>query len=203
MKLYNLNSNISFSKRLVANCSVLNNKGHKENCNIYQLEKGVDKDYIVSANNFSEWSGSNYAYLLAMALQPDSKIRLGDVYAMETKNGEFLGFSQVFDDEIKNEDELFIGFLETVPTSTKMRRFSNQKYKYVGETMLAFLTKIAHNQGKTKITASPTLESRKFYTKKCLFDKKSFYGISLPFSNFEKLCKQNFFHTGSEIDLLY
>lgn len=202
MKITNSISNISFEKRLISNCSVLNKKGNKEACRIYQLEKGIDKNYIVSANNFFDWAGSNYLYLLSMALQPESKIRLGDVYAIETKNGDFLGFSQVFDDEIKNQDELFIGFLETVPTSTKIRRRFNQEYRYVGETMISFLTKIAQQQGKKSITASPISEAKKFYTKKCFFDKKSLYGVSLPHKNFSKLCEQNKNHTNSEIEIL-
>ena len=202
MKISNANTQISFSKQLVAQCCVLNNKGEQEPCSIYQLEKNIDKDYIVKSNNFFDWAGSNYLYLLSMALQPDSKIRLGDVYAIETKNSDFLGFCQIFDDEIKNQDELFIGFLETVPTATQKPRKFNQKYKYVGETMLAFLTKIAQKENKSSITASPILEAKKFYTRKCFFDKKSFYGVSLPSKNFNKLCEQNKSHTNSDIEIL-
>ena len=202
MQITSSKLNTSFCKRLIANCCVIDKRGTQQSCSIFQLEKGIDKDYILKSNNFFVWSGSKYVYLLSMALQPESKIRLGDVYAMETQAGDFLGFSQVFDDEIKNHDELFIGFLETVPTATKKCRKINQKYKYVGETMLAFLTKIAEKQNKKSITASPTTESKRFYTKKCFFDKKSFYGVSLPFQNFEKLCSQNELHTASKIELL-
>ena len=57
-------------------------------------------------------------------------------------------------------------------------------------------------QNKDLITASPINESHRFYSKKCFFNKKSKYGISLPLSNFQKLRDNNKTHTKSEIQLV-
>ena len=78
---------------------------------------------------------------------------------MQDKNGVVLGIASVKIDENKNG----ISYIQTS---------QNKTHKYIGQTMLAALSKITLNDGKEKIEIwFLTEEAMGFYTDKCGFKR--------------------------------
>ena len=185
--------NISFQKKLVANCTV-NGSGEKVPCSIYQLED-CDRDYFIKLIYKEGWEDYYYATII------DGDIRRNNVdkiYVLEDKKNNCLGFMKV---DNRFSDKSFLEFIEVKPGYKASN--TDRQIKYIGETMLNFLAQITKLSGRKSISVPHPDSSAVGFYKKCLFTptgKKR--EVIMPQEDIEKLDEQNYMHTGSRINFI-
>ena len=200
MKISSLTSQIPFKKTLVANCSVIKKENMSYPCSIYSIDKNSDIDYFDLVSNSSEWVNARYLCYLKEDLKTIEEDIGYDIFALESKDGACLGYSEV----VKTSDDVDeVLFLETVPTQTFLNSHKST-FKYIGETLLAFMVKKSQSENSLKVELHPSILSTSFYKDKCFFsppqsDIEPYY---LTFNKFSKLIKQNEEHTKSSIELI-
>ena len=94
-------------------------------------------------------------------------------------------------------------FLETCPNYSSSN--SDRKAKYIGETLLAFITKLAKKDKNDKVSISVyTQNAKPFYVDKCKFVQasKASKAIELPKNKFVHFLLQNGLHTKRKIELI-
>ena len=199
MKILSSLNKVSFKKSLVANCSVIKKDNTKVPCSIYDLNQQDDSDYFQKIPNKTDWNGARYLCYLKDDLaeldeKPDRKI-----FALEAQNGDCLGYSEVLYDDNINE----VLFLETVPTQNFSSR-EKSSFKYIGETLLAFIIKQSKEQKAKSVELQATVASTNFYKDKCFFrlPNKETDPLYLISRDFSKLIKQNEEHTKASIELI-
>lgn len=202
MKISSLNKQISFSKTLVANCSVLNKNDGPIPCKIYSLNQQEDSDYFEKIPNASDWENAKYLCYLKVDLErfDDFVYKDYSIYALENEEGDCLGYSEISNKYLGTDE---VTYLETVPSQAYYNR-RKSKLKYIGETLLSFMVKKAQKDSKDFVELYPSMASTMFYMKKCFFtpyddDPDTFY---LDKYNFDKLIKNNEQNTNSSIELL-
>ena len=214
MKISNSQFNLSFQKRLVAKANVLKDK---QPCpvSIYKLTKKEDKDYFENLSFDREWGLSNFVEDIAYDFKRSKYLKIFrgkelEFYSVEDKNGTCLGIVEVDDSKKYKQNILYI---ESIPENSKKREVSHSlekeklQYRYIGETMLAFLAKQQQNKIKPKqiVVKSPLVQARNFYLKSyfCFDDKEMFLGsMHLPFENEDCLIEDNEKHTQSKIEII-
>ena len=193
-------SNIFFQKKLVAKCKV-GEQGLTKNAFIYQLEKPLDCDYYSDQELALEWKHSFYLKEVkddiskSTARNDKSKF---EHYVMENEDGLMICYSAI---RQKHNGE-HLEYIETMPCLSSYN-IADRKIKYIGETMLAFLTTIASKLRKDLIV--PNIAQRpktlEFYYRLCKMHPLD-GGAKLEKKDFDKLLKQNETHTGSSIELV-
>ena len=202
MKISSLSSQISFKKTLVANCSVIKKEDTSYPCQIFSLDDDGDINYFDNVNNRNDWINSRYLCYLNKDLKTikddfDYGYR---IYALETNDGDCLGYSEI----VKRDDGVDeILFLETVPTQTFLNSHKS-KFKYIGETLLSFMVKKSQQEESRQVELQPSILSTAFYRDKCFFipPEKEVDPYYLTRNSFSKLIKQNEEHTHSSIELI-
>ena len=212
-KKINMNINkislISFQKREVAKCGVINN-GQRQECTIFELDKpeSNDKDYFEILEASGEWDDirdelamQNQSYKLGSK----RKLPVGtstDTYVIEDNHERCLGYMLTVDE---SNGRMEINQLASNPTGKK------EGIKYIGETLITFLAKKALKTKEiARLTVSSWYESAENFYKKCLFrqikgktdtkTKTMLEALGCPYSNnilalerslFKTLIKQN------------
>ena len=193
-------SDINFGKKLVATANVVkvfNGKEKSLPCSIYQLEREVDKDYFKTQPKY--WKRAAFLDSVeAEIATKHSKYRpIGDIYVVEDSKGKMLGYCE--QDELYFQNALVL--IETSPACLSSKK--DRKIKYVGETMLAFLVKMAKNQNKAAFAVDSVLdEARDFYSKKCGFEKDGIRTYILSEKQFDNFISQNENHTQGKIEFM-
>ncbi len=203
MKINNMNTGINFGKRLLAKTAVLGRTGVPVPCNIFKIDADTDKDYFEKVSASEDWKNGEYVDILdediSYYASDDENISM---YAMETENGKCIGIAELSE----GKDEKYnLNILETTPVSTNDRRHKNPPYRYIGETMLSFLTNLAIKNGKKSIRTEPADSAADFYTQKCYFKKPKdddIYHVALKKKSFNKLISQNAEHTKTKMQFL-
>ena len=198
MQINSFINNISFKKRLVANCAVLNNNGQSEQCAIYQISPYEDADYFTKVQKDENWNGSEYLPFIANEL-PFLKRRnnVFEIYSMEDKNGNCIAFTELHPEK----SSIYVDNLETAPKYVNDKKQS--ALKYIGETFVTFATKLAQGKQKPIVKLNPADTSIDFYTKNCHMDYDDDHVLcTLPQERYNLLINQNQHHTGSELDLV-
>ena len=201
MKLNASNVNkVKFAKKFIATANVVKVSNGKEKpipCSIYKLERGIDKDYFKTQPKY--WKKAAFADSIeAELLTKSSQSRpFGDIYTIEDSKGKMLGYCE--------QDELYfqnvLALVETSPAYKNAKK--DRKIKYVGETMLAFLVKMAKNQNKAAFAVDSVLdEARDFYSKKCGFEKDGIRTYILSEKQFDNFISQNESHTQGKIEFM-
>jgi len=199
MKIGNID-NIQFQKKLMARCAVKNDK-RKKFCNIYALEpeKRKDRHYFrtLSMSN-DDWKDARFLDALDRQAS-EYKLNQKTFYVLEDLDKNCLGVCSI-DKTDKDKDTL--SYFEVVPKNAY--RNKDRKIKYVGETMLAFLTKMAKKSGKKYLEVPYVMsDAIDFYIEKCNFEKMLYPNTAIASSSsFEALEKQNKKHTRSKICIL-
>ena len=191
-------SNISFQKKLAANCTVLKSNGRKEPCKIYKLNPNEDSDYFIKLQKKDYWKNANYLEDIIEELPNIGKgFNTNKIYSMENKNGDCIGFA-----ELTNiNDSIYIFTLETAPKYVNYKKQS--PLKYIGETLLTFVANLAKKSNKNNIKLCPVSDAIGFYSAKCHMDYNNNEMICiLPKEKFDTLISQNIVHTGSKINML-
>ena len=195
MHIQNFSNNVSFQKTLKANCNILKD-GNNQQCSIYQLDPIQDRDFFQKLEYENDWGNNEYVSCMndiMQTIQEDSK---ESVYELETQEGKCLGY--LYAEEKRNAYE--IGFIESIP---KNKYGTN--YKYIGETLLSFIAKLARIEEKERIFLAPADSAVDFYENKCHFsteEDSEEQEMILPNDRYNKLISQNENHTGKNIDVL-
>ena len=198
MQISSQNSQISFQKSLVSKAGFVR-AGKTRSCKIYRLFKDVDNDYFQQIRNKDKWTGSSF-----MEEVSDNIKNLNEhkkVYVVEDKKENCLGLVELVDLPSHNKKEVL--FLETCPKYSNSN--SDRRAKYIGETLLAFVTKLAKKDKNDKISISVyTQNAQPFYVDKCKFAQasKTSKSLELPKSKFGHLLFQNSLHTKRRIELI-
>ena len=192
----NLNSsNINFQKRLVANCS-FRKGGQTVPAKVYEFDSD-DKDDIRYFNSLpmsNDWARNNFLIDVASDLQVGVGSR---IYALEDENNRCLAVAEV-EDRTKDSSDLV--FIETAPSVAW--EMYDRNIKYVGETMLATLVKLAKKDKKKQFNViDPTPYALRFYLKYGFREDVFSEDITIKNSQFEDLIKTNETHT-SKIELI-
>lgn len=187
---------ISFEKKLVATCTIQRNN-KPASCNIYELDRNEDKDYFSKLEQKKDWEENTYLNEANYSLEEDFPRE--KIYCLENKRKQCLGFAVV---EKRYDEEVYdLDLLETcLPYSFRNKERTT---KYVGETILSFIAKLAikDNISKFCVPISSTF-ARKFYNN-CGFEKgKGLDGLVLYDFYFDKLIEQNENHTKGKIELI-
>lgn len=199
---------LSFQKKLVASCNVLNQDGVKLPCKIYQLEdenKG-DLQYIKKTRKQENWEKSEYIstfYDEYRSYKKGNNTVNKKFYVMQDKDESCIAFCEVYDFNSLRPDE--IALLEVAPKIKHDNQNENpNNFKYVGQTFVAFLVKLCQKSNKRILEVNYADSAYTFYKDKCFFDEDEFntYISSLRKENFDKLIKKNELNTGSSIDLV-
>lgn len=214
MKINSVQFSPSFQKKLVAKANVIK---EKQPCpvSIYELTKKEDKDYFESLTVDGKWGLSEFADDIAYDFKYSRYLKNFrgkefNFYSMEDKDGNCLGILEV-DNSKKYKQN--IKYIEAVPENSKKREKAiflekeKLKYKYIGETMLAFLAKQQESKliPKQIVVQSPLAQARNFYLNSyfCFDDKEMFLGsMHLPFENQVSLIEDNEKHTQAQIELM-
>ncbi len=193
MKIAGINSSFSFGKRLEAKCHILkDNSPYK--CGIYSLNPNDDYDYFLDYNRSLQWKNSIYWKNMDEELRDFTDHE--KFYVMEDANDDCLGFIKVRSERKKSPKTVI--FFETNPHYAGSNE--NRSIKYIGETLLAFVTKLAKKEKSHMVNISiPTTSSIPFYTDKCGFKIQEGNGVILTSEDYKKFIAQNEAHTGRKI----
>ncbi len=202
----NINSskfNLSFQKQLVAKATVLKNN---EQCpvSVYKLDKKEDKDYFENLSQDKKWQGSKLLKYVVEQFPKQTRLKFTHgyklkFYTLEDKEKNCLGYMQVNDARLNVQN---LQYIESQPANKKTK-----EYKYLGETMLAFLAKQqqAKKWAKQLYIPTPLFDAREFYYKEgfeSACDSLHPLKMFLPLGEEENLIARNEVHTQSEIELV-
>ncbi|MBE7705346.1 MAG: hypothetical protein E7Z90_06000 [Cyanobacteria bacterium SIG29] len=193
-------NNIAFGKTLVGTCAIQRKGVGSQSCFIFDLDKNSDYNYFDKINNAEDWDCAKYLDYTIYDLK-DIEHKPFSIYVLETSKRDCLGFAQVTDINPSTSELLL---LETVPSQVERNSKNHPAFKYIGETLLSFITKKLQSEGKERIEVYPAICAESFYSNKCFFTKYSGYDDPsfLPKEKFANLIKQNEKHTGKSIELV-
>ena len=196
MRINGNNNNISFNKKLAATCCVMKSTGRQLPCSIYKISSVEDKYYFRRVARDYNWEKNHFLDCLNYdnenEISPETTI-----YSLEDKYGKCIGAA-----EITEKDSAFeIDILETAPKFENKR--SDSSIKYIGETMVSFVTKLAEAAKKKMVVVHSSSNAVDFYSKHCHMNyndkNKYFY---LPAYKYGNLLLQNEGHTGKKINIV-
>lgn len=187
--------NISFSKKLVANCHI-GTCEDKHEAKIYQLDKESDYFLFRKVKDVGDWQNS--FYFLTLMCEFCSDYKKSQYYVMEDEKGKAICFSKT----TKAKKKTDLDYIETVP---KLSANSlSRKIKYIGETMLAYL--VLESDSENKILNVPNVANRdrtkSFYYEQCGFKKNGKHAAYMPKESVKDFIEQNKMHTGSTIEII-
>ena len=197
-----VNNSISFKKKLMANANIVSD-GKSENVGIYKLEpKNVEEDryYFERLQAEPEWRKGLFLKSLHRTMR-----YFGDdvhIYVMEDKNNKCLGLLEV-DDDIYAQKYQDVIYLET--RSDLKNEDGKGKKKYIGETLMAFATKVFDKKHSEGISVGhPMYSAVDFYIENCGFEEDDSCEPQLLLSKekFDDLVALNEKHTNSMIELV-
>lgn len=201
MKINFAQKNISFSKTLIATGAYLD-KGKSEPCNFYKLDNIEDSKLVNEIFDTNEWKGSELlsAFLCNFVAE---EWKFDEFYIAENKKGECLAISEVYDASIDGKEGKGIYILETSPNLCANNK--DRKTKYIGETFLAFITKLSKKINGDVVDIPNAYDNAvPFYVDKCFFETAGisdgeYTPITLYSENFNNLISQNEEHTKKQI----
>ena len=199
MKINSVNNFISFGKQLVATGDYL-----KEDkvcpCFFYKLCKD-DKLQIEGSIAKDEWQGIELVDSLVYNMNEFSK---DEFYSIEDSDGMLLGATEIYDEKIEGINSKNIHIIETCPKCSSKN--IHRKEKYIGESLLAFIVKLAKKENKEMVYISVAeATALSFYTDKCFFTQRQEVQkledspVFLMDSDFDKLIDRNEEHTKNQI----
>ena len=202
MQISRIDNNINFGKKLQAKATVLGRSGSPVPCKIFEIEPQKDKNYFAKVSRTADWDNGEFVDFLDEDLRYATKDMSLSLYSLETEDGQCIGIAEVSDN---GKEKYQLDILETAPVYTNDGRHQTPEYRYIGETMLSFLTKLAIKNGKKAIRTEPADTAYEFYTDKCFFKKTKNDDpehVRLKKEAFKKLLTQNSKHTKTEIELI-
>ncbi len=186
MKINKLNL-IPFEKQLKAACAVLKNGVSKE-CKIYRISYEEDKDYYKKEETINDWE--DCGLWETHRLWFEKNLLKDDTYVLESENKP-IGITHVITKNGK----------KSINTLAKCPKSDERGYKYIGETLVAYLARLCKQTGKTTLIVPHWFKSaEKFYVNKCGF-KNVDNCLCLDEEGLDKLISQNESHTGKKLEI--
>ena len=200
MKINFAQNYTSFGKTLIATGGYLNN-GKSEPCNFYKLDSAEDSKLVKEIVNSDEWIDSQLITAYQSNFDCDDW-ETDEFYIAENKDGKCIAISQLYDPSINDKEGKGVYILETSPNLCSDNK--NRKTKYIGETFLAFITKLAWQKGYAVDIPLAVDTALPFYVDKCHFKKVGtsdgeYTPITLYAEDFFDLILQNEEHTKTQI----
>lgn len=197
MKIESHKNNINFQKHLVANATIKSDN-KQEKVKIYQFDNSKDLQDLINAQKTKSWE--NNFYLNDSIIDFERFFGNFDYYTMENNNKDILCFS-IVDNKRKKHTKL--EYLETAP-KLSCYNASSRPFKYIGETMMAFLAHLAQKEDKDFLVdfVAERPKTQNFYFKQCGFKKDSSRNGIIKNKDLGKLIKLNATHVGCEIDVV-
>lgn len=196
MKINSINNFISFKKQLVATGAYLRN-GESQPCYFYELKGEEDSLYLKKAIQTEEWQGSE---LVEPLIDNMSSFPNDEFYIIEDINQNCIGATEIFDEYIEGMDTKSIHIIETCPKFSSKNE--KRQEKYIGESILSFITKLSKKENKEMIYIPVADETAlEFYIDKCFFEQKTATNEKedlptfLMCEAFDDLIEQNEIHT--------
>lgn len=193
-------SSISFKKTLVAKTNILKNN-QPCSVSIYELKKREDKDYFEKLLDDKKWKNSRFLVFMKKHFEKSVRYKFTGgpnlkFYSLEDKKQNCLGLVEVDNSRFDTQNILYI---ESFPLNKK-----NKEYKYIGETLLAFLTKQQQMKIKPKklFINFVVTGAEPFYLKSHFGFENTCKQMSLRKDNQKLLIESNKEHTQSEIELV-
>ena len=189
--------NISFGKTLLAKCDLRRGNHKKVECNIFQLNSVDDKDYFERVWKSKPWQDAKYLWDMDAELNAD--IEGERIYVLESQAGKCLGYIAM-SPTLNNPRQEELVFLETCPKYQKEK--DKRSLKYIGETLLAFVTGQLDTQKTQAIVIKNYSKIGKpFYKENCGFKESTDTNrtLFLPRKKFSRLIEKNEIHTDSKI----
>lgn len=200
MKINFAQNNISFCKTLVATGAYLEN-GESEPCSFYKLDKSEDSKLINEIANSDEWIDSQLMTAYKSNFDCEDW-EIDEFYIAENKDGECIAISQLYDPCIDDKKGKGVYILETSPKLCSENK--DRKTKYIGETFLTFIAKLAWQKGYAVDIPLAVDTALPFYVDKCFFKKVGesdgeYTPVTLYSDDFFDLIHQNEEHTKTQI----
>lgn len=201
MKINNIsNSNISlsFQKILKAHAAVLK-EGKTTPVDIYQLDGSeIDKNIFFRAMCSPFWDDNHYLLDVLSHYTTFGKDSSCEFYSIENEDGDMLCICEAFNQDTNKE----LAYLETAPQHSTLNK--DRKYRYIGETMLAFLSYLCKKDGKDLWVSSVAdrPQTRNFYYSLCHMSQPDSDEAILKRRNLKRLIKGNEEHVKSKIDII-
>ena len=167
MKINFLQSNINFGKTLIANCMLPRKSAKPLPCKIYEIKTTDDKDYFLKLSKKDMWRDGDYVH--EMDDEFNSEVTGQRTFVMENQKDKCLGYV-IVETDFDTPDKSDIVYLETCPKY----KSSNPKrtIKYIGETLLAFVVKIAQKDNMKSVCIPVwTTTAENFYKENCGFQE--------------------------------
>ena len=121
---------------------------------------------------------------------------------MENNKGEIVTFANITHNCTKKSRDAYLNLLETSPA---FKTFSQgeRKYRYAGETMIAFLVNLAKKYKEKYIELTYDDDAKDFYRKHCNFDVYVVNGTAkLSQDSYDKILKSNAKHINNSLRIL-
>lgn len=216
---FDTRNNIYFQKQLLAKCSIPRTDGTKEECTISILDKKDEKDkhYFANARKNHLWDFGQYisivdTYLSDASADTEGELDLKstDFYTIENSSKECIGYCVSYytnkEDSTDDKSSIHVEYLEKIP-DLSLDRYENYdyNYKYIGQTMLSFIAKLAKKMNADNINLFMAKATPRFYLNKCYFRRAypSMNSAYLPAVDYDKLIERNEKNCSSTIDLIY
>ncbi len=188
-----VHNSILFGKKLMARCNILKN-GNKYPCRIYKLDSNDDRHYFYTHGRNVKWANSQFWRELKEDFNTQNPNE--ETYVLENKSRDCLGIMNIYNTLDCKTKKLAI--FQTIPNSKK------EGFKYIGETLLAFLAELSEKSSCKKISIPIYKKSAEGFYLKCNFKPNPWRKEELLLNRkkFSDLIKQNKKHTGSDINYI-
>lgn len=190
--------NINFQKQLVAKANIVSKGGKPKEVSIYHLDEKKDIKELEHAYNDASWKGNYYlASVLAYFEDDYNKVKY---YTMEDDEQNILCYS-ILNETNRKRNRL--DCIETIPVQSSYTE-GKRDFKYIGETMLAFLAKETRLQGKDFhiLSIAKRQKTQNFYFNQCRFQPYGSDDALVDFPDLKAFIVQNERHTGGKIRLM-
>ena len=200
MRIQATNNSINFQKTLKANCKVLDENRKPCECKIYEIDPYKDRNYFENLLSKKSWQNAEYLSFIDHDMQYQHETPNSHIYVLENKKSHCLGYAIATD----GNAHYSIDLLEIAPRYKNDTEGVKGKYKYVGETLVAFLTKKAIKKQKKVIDVDAAHTATGFYEQACGFDfyDPDYDEMYLDESNYQNLIQKNEKHTKGTINLI-
>lgn len=196
MKINSIN-NILFQKKLVAKCKFIQDNLQKD-ANIYELESGVDDNYLRFNLSKTKWSeNAFYAGSIVIDYLDFKSSKSTKFYVMEDEKENLIAYCEF----ANRYDNCELDIIEALPEASIYN--SERKTKYIGETMIAFLVNLCKKLSKDfkVVDIAERKQTKDFYYKNCQMKQIAPKEAILEKEKFNEFLEQNTRHTGTEIGL--
>ena len=204
MKINSIN-NVNFEKRLVA-IAKIGQKDNPKKVKIFLMDEAEDYHELFNKLNMPDWKSGCYesAFLHSFACEyVTERFPKSDFFVMENNKGEIVAFANISHNHTKKSNDAYLNLLETSPAFKTFKGERKRKYRYAGETMIAFLVNLAKKYKESFIDLDYDDDAKDFYRKHCNFDVDEASGTAkLSQDSYDKILKSNAKHINKSLRIL-